>query len=126
PRTGIMTSRNFAALAPFHTHPTGKIAGNPWGEAVAILRGSGNQPFAFNFHAAAEGLDRVDAKDPGNTVVFGVTGSGKTAFVMFLLAQAQRFRPRILFFDKDRGAEIAIRAFGGSYTLFRAGEYTGI
>lgn len=126
PRTAIMTSRNFAALAPMHVHPTGKLAGNPWGEAVTILRGMGNQPYAFNFHAPAEGVDRLDEKDPGNTVVFGVVGSGKTAFVLFLLAQAQRFRPRVLFFDKDRGAEIGIRALGGSYTVLKRGEFTGL
>lgn len=126
PRTAIMTSRNFAALAPMHTHRTGKLVGNPWGEAVTIMRGSANQPFAFNFHSVAEGLDRLDEMDAGNTVVFGVVGSGKTALVMFLLAQAQRFNPRIMFFDKDRGAEIAIRALGGSYTSFKPGEYTGL
>lgn len=126
PRTAFMTSRNFAGLAPMHTHPTGKLYGNPWGEAVTIMRGSANQPFAFNFHAPAGGLDRSDEKDPGNTVVFGVIGSGKTALVLFLLAQTRRYNPRILFLDKDRGAEIAIRAFGGSYTVFKKGEYTGI
>jgi len=125
-RVAIMTSRNFAALAPMHTHPTGKLVGNPWGEAVAIVRGSANQPFAFNFHAASTDADRADEKDPGNTVVFGVVGSGKTAWVMFLLAQAGRFNCRILFLDKDRGAEIGIRAFGGSYTVFRRGQYTGL
>jgi type IV secretion system protein VirB4 len=126
PRTAFMTSRNFAGLAPLHTHPTGKAYGNPWGEAVTILRGSANQPFAFNFHATAEDMDRLDAKDPGNTVVFGMIGSGKTAFVMFLLAQAQRFHPRVLVLDKDRGTEIAVRAFGGSYTVFQRGVPTGI
>lgn len=126
PRTAFMTSRNFAGLAPMHTHPTGKAYGNPWGEAVTILRGSANQPYAFNFHAVADGMDRLDAKDAGNMVVFGMIGSGKTAFVMFLLAQAQRFKPQILFLDKDRGAEIAIRAFGGSYIEFKRGEYTGL
>lgn len=126
PRLGVMTSLNFAGLAPMHTPPTGKFSGNPWGEAVAVLRGTSNQPFGFNFHAPAEDLDRLDDKDPGNTAVFGSIGTGKTAFVGFLLCQAQRFRPRILFLDKDRGAEILIRALGGSYTLFKRGEHTGI
>lgn len=34
----------------------------------------------------------------------------------FLCAQAQKFKPRMFFFDKDRGAEIFIRAIGGIYT----------
>jgi len=126
PRTAFMTSRNFAGLAPFHMHPTGKTHGNPWGEAVTILRGSAGQPFAFNFHAPDNEGDRLDAKDPGNTVVFGTIGSGKTAFILFLLAQAERFKPRVLFLDKDRGAEIGIRAAGGAYIVFKRGDYTGL
>jgi type IV secretion system protein VirB4 len=126
PRTAFMTSRNFAGFAPMHTHPTGKANGNPWGEAVAILRGNGNQPFYFNFHAPAEGMDRLDQKDPGNTVIFGVIGAGKTATALFLIAQAMRYRPRVLFLDKDRGAEIMIRALGGAYTVFQRGTHTGL
>ena len=34
---------------------------------------------------------------------------------ILLLAQARRFGPRIIFFDKDRGAELFIRAIGGRY-----------
>ena len=33
----------------------------------------------------------------------------------FLLAQAERLKPRIAYFDKDRGAEPFIRAIGGRY-----------
>jgi ABC-type transporter Mla maintaining outer membrane lipid asymmetry ATPase subunit MlaF len=36
--------------------------------------------------------------------VIGPSGSGKTVVLNFLLAQARRFDPRIVFFDKDRGA----------------------
>ena len=41
--------------------------------------------------------------------------------VNFLLAQARRFAPRIVFFDKDRGAELFIRAIGGVYDILRPG-----
>jgi type IV secretion system protein VirB4 len=43
----------------------------------------------------------------------------------FLLAQARKFNPRIVFFDKDRGAEIFLRAIGGRYETLRPGEPTG-
>ncbi len=44
----------------------------------------------------------------------------------FLLAQARKFRPRIVFFDKDRGAELFIRAIGGRYDLLRPGTPSGL
>jgi type IV secretion system protein VirB4 len=44
----------------------------------------------------------------------------------FLLAQARKFAPRIIFFDKDRGAELFIRAIGGRYDLLRPGVASGL
>jgi len=44
----------------------------------------------------------------------------------FLLAQARKFRPRIVFFDKDRGAELFIRAIGGRYDVLRPGVPSGL
>ena len=36
-----------------------------------------------------------------------------------------KFKPRIVYFDKDRGAEIFLRAIGGRYDVLRPGEPTG-
>ncbi len=57
--------------------------------------------------------------------MIGPSGSGKTALLTFLLAQAERLRPRIAYFDKDRGAEGFIRAIGGRYDVIAPGEPTG-
>ena len=45
----------------------------------------------------------------------------------FLLAQAFRIRPepKAVFFDKDRGAEIFVRAVGGAYEVLQPGMPTG-
>ena len=43
----------------------------------------------------------------------------------FLLAQAERYRPRLAYFDKDRGAEGFIRAAGGVYDVLSPGRPTG-
>ena len=77
-------------------------------------------PYHFNFHAAGGGGDL------GNFTVIGPSGSGKTVIVNFLLAQARRLNPRIVFFDKDRGAELFIRAIGGSYDVLRPGTPSGL
>ena len=44
----------------------------------------------------------------------------------FLLAQAAKLGPRIIYFDKDRGAELFVRAIGGVYSVLRPGQPTGL
>lgn len=115
-RSGAITSRNFAALSPFHSFPIGKLEGNAWGSAVALLKTQAGSPYYFNFHYG----------DIGNTFVCGPSGSGKTVIVNFLLAQLQKHNPTMVFFDKDQGAEIFVRAVGGKYKPLKNGEPTGI
>lgn len=114
-RPAAITSRNFAALAPFHAHPIGRARGNHWGEAVALLRTTAGSPFWFNFHVG----------DLGHTFICGPSGSGKTVVQNFMLAQLERFDVQQIFIDKDRGAELFVRACGGTYLTLRNGEPTG-
>lgn len=114
-RPAAITSRNFAALAPFHTHPAGRAKGNHWGSAVALLRTSAGSPFHFNFHVG----------DLGHTFICGPSGSGKTVVQNFMLAQLEKLGPQMVFVDKDRGAEIFVRACGGTYLTLRNGQPSG-
>ncbi|WP_187287507.1 VirB4 family type IV secretion/conjugal transfer ATPase [Bartonella australis] len=115
-RSGAITSRNYTALSPFHSFPIGKIDGNAWGPAVALMKTSAGSPYYFNFHFG----------DLGNTFVCGPSGSGKTVIVNFLLAQLQKHNPHMVFFDKDRGAELFVRAGGGNYMSLKNGKPTGL
>ncbi|HET7575608.1 MAG TPA: VirB4 family type IV secretion/conjugal transfer ATPase [Sphingomicrobium sp.] len=115
-RRGLVSSSNFAGLASCHNFSLGKAVGNHWGEAVTLLETTAAGPYFFNFHQS----------DLGNFTVIGPSGSGKTVVVNFLLAQARKFRPRIVFFDKDRGAELFIRAIGGRYDVLRPGVPSGL
>ena len=126
PRFARLSSRSFCSLAPLHGAAKGKAKGNPWGDAVAVLEGVNRSPVYFNFHATELALDSLDDKAPGNTLIIGPTGSGKTVLELFLLAQSMKFKPRLMLFDKDRGCEIAMRAFGVHYRIFRQGTFTGI
>jgi type IV secretion system protein VirB4 len=126
PREATITSLNFAALSPFHNFARGKKLGNPWGEALAVMKTPSGQPYYFNFHISPEGKDSTDEKYAGNTFICGTTGVGKTALEMSLLAFATKYQGlRCVFFDKDRGAEIGIRAMGGKYFALKRGEPTG-
>jgi type IV secretion system protein VirB4 len=104
-RRGLVSTTNFAGLASLHNFPVGQYDGNHWGKAVTLFETTAAGPYYFNFHQ----------RDLGNFTVIGPSGSGKTVVLNFLLAQARRFNPRIVFFDKDRGAELFIRAIGGKY-----------
>jgi type IV secretion system protein VirB4 len=110
-RGSDISTMNLSGFASMHNYPTGKISGNHWGDAVTVFDTSSGTPYFFNFHA----------RDVGHTTIIGPTGAGKTVLLNFLCAQAQKFNCRIFFFDKDRGAEIFIRAISGKYTVIEPG-----
>ena len=115
-RRGLVSTANFASLASLHNFGSGQGSGNHWGEAVTLLETTSAGPYLFNFHVG----------DLGNFTVIGPSGSGKTVILNFLLAQARKFEPRIIFFDKDRGAELFIRAIGGSYEQLHPDRPSGL
>ncbi|MES2494238.1 MAG: VirB4 family type IV secretion system protein [Pseudomonadota bacterium] len=115
-RRALISTTNFAGFASAHNFPVGQATGNHWGDAVTLFETTAAGPYFFNFHRG----------DLGNFTVIGPSGSGKTVVLAFLLAQARRFKPRIVFFDKDRGAEIFLRAMGGTYDALRPGVPTGM
>ena len=115
-RRGLVSTSNFASFASLHNFASGQASGNHWGEAVTLLETTSAGPYLFNFHVG----------DLGNFTVIGPSGSGKTVILNFLLAQARKFGPRIIFFDKDRGAELFIRAIGGSYDRLNPDVSSGL
>ncbi|MBN9079390.1 MAG: VirB4 family type IV secretion/conjugal transfer ATPase [Rhizobiales bacterium] len=116
-RKSMLSSANFAGLSSMHNFASGQQEGLHWGLPITILETSSQTPYRFNFHQ----------RDIGHFIVTGPTGSGKTVVLAFLLAQAFRIspRPRAVFFDKDRGAEIFMRAIGGDYEVLSPGTPTG-
>ncbi len=125
-RVALMTSRNFATLAPLHSFMQGKKTGNPWGQALALFSSPSGQPYYFNFHYSPDGKNNEDDKIAGNTVLFGSTGSGKTTLECFLICMLTAYGGRTMILDMDRSTEIAVRAFGGRYQSFKRGTPTGI
>src|SRR5947199_1209727 len=79
---------------------------------------------------AAAASDPRDAdgggrKDTGHTFICGPTGSGKTAFIGFLVTLLEHHGATQVIFDKDRGLEILVRALGGEYFELKTGVATG-
>ena len=116
-RKAMLSSANFSGLSSMHNFATGQADRAHWGLPITILETTSQTPYWFNFHR----------RDIGHFLVTGPTGSGKTVVLTFLLSQAMRVspKPKAVFFDKDRGAEIFIRAIGGSYEILVPGTPTG-
>jgi len=126
PREAKLTSRNYASLCPMHNYEMGKRDGNPWGQAITLLETPSRQPHYLNFHTTPIGKDSRGDKAPGSVFMCGQTGAGKSVLMGFLLSQATKIQGlRVLFFDKDRGAEILVRALGGRYRQLKRGQPTG-
>ncbi|KIQ24664.1 VirB4 family type IV secretion/conjugal transfer ATPase [Xanthomonas campestris] len=126
-RIANLSSLNFLGLSPLHNFAQGKQRNNPWGECVTTLQTTNGQPYYFNFHATHPAENSIGEKAIANTMVIGKSGTGKTALINFLLSQVQKLDPvpTIFFFDKDRGAEIFVRACGGNYLALENGAPTG-
>ncbi len=136
PRLSPITSRNFVGFSSYHNYPSGLAAGNQWGPALALFKTTSGTPYYFNFHLPPSRVKRgddaqkernceADQRVAGNTLGIGPTGSGKTVFQTFLMAMMEKYGATGVFFDKDRGAEVAIKAMGGMYLPLKNAEPTG-
>lgn len=116
-RKALLSSANFTGLSSMHNFASGQTDGAHWGTPITILETTSQTPYWFNFHR----------RDIGHFLVTGPTGSGKTVALTFLLAQAFRVSPapRAVFFDKDRGGEIFVRAMNGAYEVLSPGTPAG-
>ena len=125
-RKAPITSRNYAAMSPFHNYPVGRAKGNYWGEALALLATTASSPYYFSLHASdPTDPDGGARKDTGHTFLCGPTGSGKTVLIGFLLAMLEQQGVTQIVIDKDRGLEILVRALGGEYLPLENGQPTG-
>lgn len=118
-RPGAITSRNFADFVSFENFPSGNASGH-WGSAIARFRSNGGTAFDYVPHEC----------DVGMTAIFGPIGRGKTTLMTFVLAMLEQSmadrKGAIVFFDKDRGGELLVRATGGTYLTLRRGAASGL
>lgn len=122
-RPAPISSKNFACFANFHNHFMGKKDNNPWGEAVTIFETNNLTPIYFNFHEE-QNYNQLGDKALGNTLIIGQSGAGKTVLANFLLSNLDKFNTTTIFFDKDKGAKIALLAMGGKYFDLKVGQKT--
>lgn len=126
-RKAPITSRNFAAMSPFHNFPTGRARGNFWGDALAMLTTRAGSPYYFSLHASdPRSPDGGSRRDVGHVTGVGPVGTGKTTFLGFcIVAICNRLDATQIIFDKDEGLHILVRALGGQYLPLKNGIPTG-
>ncbi len=96
---------NMAALASLHNYPTG-LQYNIWGKAVTILRTERGTPYFMNFH---------NKESQGHTCIFGTTKSGRTTITNFLLSEASKYDPIVLYLTSESNSQIFVEAIGGRW-----------
>lgn len=100
-----ISAKRVGGLANISNVPAGLANGSKWGPPVTTLSTAIGTPYFFNFH--------IDQN--GHTAIIGPYGVGKTVLLNFLLSEAQKFQPRLYYFDPTRGAEIFLRSIQASY-----------
>ena len=126
-RKAPVTSRNFAAMSPFHNFPTGRATGNYWGNALTMFTIRAGSPYYFSLHASdPRSPDGGSRRDVGHITGVGPVGTGKTTLLGFcMVAIRNRLDATQVIFDKDEGLHILVRALGGQYLSLKNGTPTG-
>ena len=110
-RGGIVSTLSFADMIPIstiwagqQTNPSNKFPKN----SPALLRGlsASGEPYFFNLHS----------RDVGHTLVFGPTGSGKSALLGLIASNFLKYpNAQVFVFDKRRSMYTLTRAVGGTH-----------
>jgi type IV secretion system protein VirB4 len=125
-RLSPITSRNIAAMAPYHNYPVGRATGNHWGDAMAVLISNAKSNYYFSLHASdPKDPSGGSKKDVAHTYLCGPTGAGKTVLFGFMVSMLRKQDVTQIIFDNDYGLEILIRALGGRYLPIRNKQRTG-
>lgn len=102
-RTRPNRTSRIAGFAHLHNFPVGRPAGNRWGDAVTVFHTASGVPYFFNFHQG----------ESGHTSIIGPPGSGKAVLANFLITQALKFDPRILYVDASGISKVFMGLIGG-------------
>ncbi|OZG32295.1 transporter [Rickettsia endosymbiont of Culicoides newsteadi] len=97
---------NTAALASLHNFPTGS-QNNIWGKAVTLLRTEKGTPYFMNFHAKSN--------NRGNVCIFGTANTGKTVLTNFLISEATKYKPTILYLSNNNDSKIFVESIEGQW-----------
>ncbi|HJD56177.1 MAG TPA: VirB4 family type IV secretion/conjugal transfer ATPase [Rickettsia endosymbiont of Pyrocoelia pectoralis] len=94
-----------ASLASLHNSPLGSQY-TSWGRALTLLRTERGTPYFMNFH---------DQTGKGHTCIFGTEKTGKTVLLNFLISEATKYDPTIIYLSNNKDSKIFIEALEGTW-----------
>src|SRR5262249_12924236 len=101
-----LSGANYADLALLFAPNTGELRNAHLGtEYLATFETNQRTPFFFNLHSG----------DVAHALVLGMTGSGKSFNISYLLAHAQKYDPLTYIFDLGGSYRGLTQRFGGTY-----------
>ncbi len=100
-----MSVDTVASMASLHNFPAGSHT-SPWGNAVTLLRSEKGTPYFFNFHSLS-GLAKC--------LLIGNKKSGKTILANFLVSEALKFDPALLFIAYANDSQLFIKGNYGKW-----------
>src|ERR1700726_2208929 len=104
-RSMYLLNTNYADLSLLFAQDAGAETNPHLGrESLTVVDTTQDTPYHLNLHV----------EDVGHTLVLGATGSGKSFFLNFLIAQLQRYAPRTMIFDLGGSYDGLTRHFGGT------------
>ncbi|MDO9711782.1 VirB4 family type IV secretion/conjugal transfer ATPase [Paracraurococcus lichenis] len=119
PRSGAITSLNFAGFCPLLGYARGPRLSR-WGKPIAVTVSPGGTPYHYHWY------DGTGDSAVGNTLVTGWTGSAKSGTTGFLalctVARVWENGGGWIGLDHKRGWNALTLAMGGSYSILGDGE----
>ena len=103
-RQSYIHTSKAAEFASLHNTPSGSND-SIWGHCLTIFRKENGAPHFFNFHVG----------NNGHTIIFGPGDSAKSLLVNFLLSEATKYEPEILYIDQNENSQVFVKAIGGKY-----------
>lgn len=111
-RPSYINTKNSASFALLNNNPSGESQ-NIWGTALTLFRRKDGGPHFFNFHD----------KNIGHTIIAGEPKSFNKTLLHFLLSEATKYNPNILYIDQYETSKVLIKAIEGRHeTLEISGE----
>lgn len=121
-RKALISTDNFADFCSLHNESTGYFDQNHLGSCVLLIETPHRTPFYINFHERSLGKQDMSK---GHTTLIAPSNAGKTTLMNALDLGAKKYNGTSIFFDRDRGCEIYIRAMKGRYQRIQPEQLSG-
>lgn len=98
-------AENIGAFASLQSTPHGRKT-SKWGRYITVMPSISGTPYFANFHSE---------KNTGHSCFFGNKGSGKTSLMNFLVSEAMKYKPTIIYISPDKSPKLFVNALGGTW-----------